>query len=208
MNFLGQKNFFRKKIFVGSCSVIFLKNLEPLTTTLSQRSSIQLAIFEFFVKKRQKTHFLNFLGQKIFFRKNFLLDHVQWFFFEKFRAINHYSNSKELTRLTIFLNFLFKKRVFSRFLGQNIFLKKIFAPSSREFYCKNFKLSLTYVPLSVEACSPNELAAPPAAAAAAAEPSQLLESGARTKNLAQKLKKSCFWPKTCFWVEKSQKKID
>ena len=68
--------------------------------------------------------------------------------------------------LLIFCSKMAKNRGFSKFWGRKIFLiKKIFVPSFRTFYCGSFEPSYSYVPLPIEACSPNELAAPPAALA-------------------------------------------
>ena len=64
-------------------------------------------------------------------------------------------------------NFMGRKKFFS---------KKIFVPFFSTFYCGSFEPSYSYVPLPYEACSPNELIAPPADSPA------FLESGARTNN--------------------------
>ena len=55
-----------------------------------------------------------------------------------------------------------KNRGFLKFWGRKkFFSKKIFAPSFDTFYCGSFEPSYLYVPLPIEAGSPNELAAPP-----------------------------------------------
>ena len=72
-----------------------------------------------------------------------------------------------------------KNRDFSKILGRKKFLSKsFFVPSFSTLYCGSFEPSYFYVPLPIDAGSPNELAAPVAAAGAQSE----LESGARTKN--------------------------
>ena len=52
-----------------------------------------------------------------------------------------------------------KNRGFLKILGQ----KNFFVPSFRTFYCGSFEPSYSYAPLPIEACSPDELAAPPPA---------------------------------------------
>ena len=90
-----------------------------------------------------------------------------------------------------------KNRGFLKILGRKkFFLKKIFVPSFRTFYCGSFEPSYSYVPLTTSSCSPNELAAPPPAKTTPA----LLESGARTKNGKDKN----FWSKIFFWLESIQ----
>ena len=188
---MSQKKFQREKIF--KIDIFVLKHVLDHSKSIPTKKNFSKN-FRFF------GHFLPFLGPKNRFFE-FLGGEILKFFspiskglycghFAPLHASLRLSSTAGSLDLSNFWPKMAKNRGFSKILGRkNFFSKKIFVPSFSTFYCGSFEPSYLYVPLPIEAGSPNELTAPPAAAA---ETPPFLEVSALPNNAIIRLRRRRF----------------